>query len=258
MAWRNAIVLRLVVAMAVALLTVGVGAQQMKPCDLMKLMLKEDEDEAKKGVDGFVRMGGRGALPLVCFVSGNAPGAPPATDLGKYRGEQALVKIGVGGLPVILDRLTTKDDEARARLIVVLATIRDAQREAPLTKLWASEKSDRVRGALVHATMQIHVDRAKPEDKEAASQNLEKGLQLLRERTAKAKQRELRALAIQFAMRGTDDDLQSVLQRVEKPQRKEFVTKAIAELRSLMRTALSQLPADGPPKQGLARLTSLK
>ena len=227
----------------IALTTTWALAQPVKPCDLMKLMLDPDEATAQRGIDGFLQMGAMGAVPLVCFTAGKAPGCPDPTPLGKLRGEEALVRIGSGAVPAVLARLNTTDKEYQSRLVRVLAGIKDVRREQPLKQLWPTEKSDRVRAALVHAMMQIHVDGSKKQ----------KGLELLRERIAKAKVRELRALAMQFAVHGTDQDLAKVLASDDAGKRDEFISATIKEMKQIQAIVFRKL-SEKLMKQALDRI----
>lgn len=130
-------------------------AQALKPCDLMKMMMNADQQIARQGIDGFVKLGQMGAVPLLCFLSGQAPGAPAATGQGKSNAEKALVKIGSAAVPAIVERLGTSDEEFRTRLVRVLGQIRDPRITQPLMNLWKSEKSDRVRRMLVDSLARI-------------------------------------------------------------------------------------------------------
>ncbi len=221
----------------VALMVVGVAcavAQPLKPCDLMKMMLSKDEATARRGIDGFVRMGEMATMPLVCFVSGKAPGCPAPPNRGKMRGETALVKMGRVAMPAILERINTTDDEFRTRLVRVLGQIKDIRRDKPLLRLWGTEKTDRVRSALPAAIVSVK--------KPAAA------LPMLRNRVMEAGPRELQALMVQFALYGTDDDLASVMARVPSKRTVQFIRKVTQDLKQIRTDAA---------KAALLRLQSL-
>ena len=107
----------------------------------------------------------------------------------------------------------------------VLAQVRDSRRNAPLLKLWESEKSDRVRSALVAAV--VSVDRAK-------------ALGLLRQRIGSALPRELQAIAAQLALHGTAADLSRALSRVSAVKRPAFIKEAIAQVKAAGGAAASE------------------
>jgi len=194
-------------------------AQFLKPCDLMKMLSSEDEAEGRKGIEGFVQMGPMAAVPLVCFISGTAPGCPNPPDLARSRGEQALVKIGSAAMPALLERLGAKDEQFRTRLVRVLGQIKDVRREQALRALWKTEKSDRVRGALAGALMAL----GKPD----------KGLPILRRRIPVARLRELQGLLGQFAMYGADEDMQATLSRVPQTKHATVIAGVVSDLKRI-------------------------
>ncbi|NSW57987.1 MAG: HEAT repeat domain-containing protein [Armatimonadetes bacterium] len=195
------------------------NAQPMKPCDLMKMMMSDDQDVVKQGIDGFVSLGKMGAVPLVCFISGQAPGAPVATEQGKSNAEKALVKIGSAAVPAIIERLGSSDEEFRTRLVRVLGQIRDPRITQPLMNLWKSEKSDRVRRMLVGSLARV----------------LKPGalLPLLRERIPAAGPQELRALAGQLALQARTIDLGKVIARIPTDKLKQFVQDVVSDLKAI-------------------------
>lgn len=206
--------------LALALVCSAATAEPVKPCELMKMMMSSDQAVVKQGVGGFVELGRMGAVPLVCFISGQAPGAPVANEQGKRNAEEALVKIGAAAVPAILERLATRDEEFRTRLVRVLGQVRDPRIGAALMNLWRSEESDRVRRALVHA---VAGHTGKPQDL----------LRLLRERIPAAGPQELRALAGELALRAKTVDLTKLLARVPAAQMKQFGLDVVADLKAL-------------------------
>lgn len=200
-------------------------AQPLKPCDLMKMMMSADQQVVRQGIDGFVKLGQLGAVPLLCFISGQAPGAPAANAQGKSNAEKALVKIGSAAVPAIVERLGTSDEEFRTRLVRVLGQIRDPRITQPLMNLWKSEKSDRVRRILVDALGRM----LKPEDL----------LPLLRERIPAAGPQELRALAGQLALHARTIDLGRVLARIPTDKLKQFGLDVVMDLKAMGGNAAS-------------------
>lgn len=228
---RFACVLPLVLTLALPAL---LQADAVKPCDLMKMLSSTDPETVERGIRGFVDMGENAATPLVCFLAGKAPGFPNAPEYARRNGEEALVRIGSPVVPPLLGHLNTPDESLRARLVRVLGRIKDVRRDKPLMALWTSEKSDRVRAALVGAIV-------------ALKSTLEEALDLLRARVPTAANRELTALCVQFAMHGTDRDLEAVLERVGPARRSAFITGVVRELKELKgdqaRKAIARLEA---------------
>ncbi len=212
-------------ALLVTLVATMATAQALKPCDLMAMLDSKDPAVAQKGVDGFMKMGANGAVPLVCFLAGKAPNVPRPGEAAKRRAEATLVKLGAAAVPAALKYLPGGNEELRTRLVRVLAQVRDSRRNAPLLRLWESEKSDRVRSALVAAV--VSVDRAK-------------ALGLLRQRIGSALPRELQAIAAQLALHGTAADLSRALSRVSAVKRPAFIKEAIAQVKAAGGAAASE------------------
>jgi hypothetical protein len=205
-------------ALLVTLVATMATAQALKPCDLMEMLDSKDPAVAQRGVDGFMKMGANGAVPLVCFLAGKAPNVPRPGEAAKRRAEATLVKLGAASVPAAVQYLPGGDEELRTRLVRVLAQIKDGRRDTPLLKLWESEKSDRVRSALVAAL--VSIDRTK-------------ALGLLRQRVASALPRELQAIAAQLALHGTAADLTRVLAQVSIAKRPAFIAEAIAQVKAM-------------------------
>jgi len=193
-------------------------AQPLKPCDLMKMLMSKDEAVAKKGADGFLKLGANAAVPLVCFIAGQAAGCTNPGETAKRRAEGLLVKLAGDAVPPILERLGTKNEEFRKRLVRILAQIKDDRRNEPLLALWKSEKSDKVRAALVAAIMSI---------------DLAKGLSMLRTRVTSALPRELQAIAAQLAIHGTAADVSKIMSRIATKDRIAFVQAVIAQVNAI-------------------------
>ncbi|MBP8953704.1 MAG: HEAT repeat domain-containing protein [Armatimonadetes bacterium] len=208
-----------IAALGLALVCCVATAQPLKPCDLMKMMMNADQDVAQQGIDGFVKLGQMGAVPLVCFISGQAPGAPAANEQGKSNAEKALVKIGAAAVPAIIERLGSSDEEFRTRLVRVLGQIKDPRIAQPLMNLWKREKSDRVRRMLVSSLART----LKPGEL----------LPLLRERIPAAGPQELRALAGQLALQARTIDLGKVIARIPTDKIKQFVEDVVSDLKAM-------------------------
>lgn len=208
------------------------NAQQYKPCDYMKMMLSADKATAKRGMDAFLKMGARGATPLVCFIAGTAPGCPDATEVGRQRGERVLVEIGSDAVPSILQRLNDPDDGLRTRLVRVLGRIQDSRGREAMRKLWDTEKVDRVRAALVTALT------AGPGWDAAA---------LLPPRYAPAGPKERAAIVAYWALKDKGEQVSAALQPLGKDDRGKVIDGAIQVLKDrggkAARAAIARLKA---------------
>lgn len=201
------------------LLSACLWAEPVKPCELMKMLQSQDETVAQRGIDGFLQMGQMAAVPLVCFISGTAPGALNPNELGRRRGEEILIKLGSAAVPAALERLATQDDGFRTRLVRILGRVTDPRGAAALARLWNSETSDRVRGALAQTA--------------AAYLKPEEVLEKLRTRIPAAGPRELRGLAHQLLLLAKPIDVGKVLARIPTSQIQSFASDVIAELQRL-------------------------
>ena len=143
-------------------LVAACAAAPQKPCDLMKMLQSLAPATVQKGIAGFVAMGEKGAVPLVCYMGGKAAACPRPTAAGKLNAERALVRIGSDALSAAQDELGSKNEELRVRLVRVLGQITDIRREAPLKRRWEVERSDRVRAALVATMTTLKTLKTKP------------------------------------------------------------------------------------------------
>ena len=110
----------------------------------------------------------------------------------------------------------------------ILAQIKDDRRNEPLLALWKSEKSDKVRAALVAAIMSI---------------DLAKGLSMLRTRVTSALPRELQAIAAQLAIHGTAADVSKIMSRIATKDRIAFVQAVIAQVKAIGGSAATKAAA---------------
>jgi hypothetical protein len=216
---RNALRCLALSALAALLPAGGAHAAQLtKPCELMKMLASGNAATVQKGIQGFLDMGANAGAPLICYIAGKAAAAAHPTEAGKAQAEKALVKLGKVAVPAILRFLPRESEDVRARLVRVLAQIRDDRRVEPLLRLWQSERADRVRAALVSALVSIQGSRAVAQ---------------LRARIPSAGMLERTALAAQLALRGTANDLRQVLQKVPAGQRAAFLARAAQQVRAL-------------------------
>ncbi len=198
----------------------GLLAAPVKPCELMKALSSSDARTGREAITRCVERGSAMAVPLVCFMGGKMTGVPRPTDAGKARTEEALVGIGGGAVPGILQYLASQDEELRTRLVRTLGRIVDPRREAPIRGLWKTEPSDRVRAVLVPGYVSLSRPRSE-------------AMPALRERLPAAGARERVALGAQVALFGSNADLTAVLRQVKAADRAGFATAVVAEARHL-------------------------